>query len=424
MPKDAGVTAFTYRTDRIKANLQSWKDFFAFLPHAKGLRVNFIESPAEVVGMALVALGHSMNTKSDSELNAAGKLLRSVKPFVSTINEVYLDDFSAGKIDLGITYSGDGLRAQAARKAKNDIRVVLPTGVSELWIDNWSISAYAPHPKAAHAWINYVLQPKANAAEMRYVVLRGADSRLVRERRRGGQESEDRLPAAGVQGLRDPRDHARRPAEARADLGRVQGLLSARAATTMTAEVQAEECDAEFVGVVKRFGAVTAVDGVDLAVRRGEFLSLLGPSGCGKTTALRLLAGFEQPTEGSILIGGVDAVGIPPYRRNVNTVFQHYALFPHMTVRDNVAYGLKQRGAREPSGSASPRRRSSWCSCAAMPIAGRASSRAVSSSASRWPARSSCGRACCCSTSRSARSTSSCGARCRSSSSACRASST
>ncbi|MDX6538998.1 MAG: spermidine/putrescine transport system ATP-binding protein [Gaiellales bacterium] len=112
----------------------------------------------------------------------------------------------------------------------------------------------------------------------------------------------------------------------------------------MTAEAQGAELDAEFVGVVKRFGAVTAVAGVDLAVRRGEFLSLLGPSGCGKTTALRLLAGFEQPNEGSILIGGVDAVGIPPYRRSVNTVFQHYALFPHMTVRDNVAYGLKQRG--------------------------------------------------------------------------------
>jgi ABC-type Fe3+/spermidine/putrescine transport system ATPase subunit len=111
----------------------------------------------------------------------------------------------------------------------------------------------------------------------------------------------------------------------------------------MTPDVPEAELDAELVGVVKRFGAVTAVDGVDLAVRRGEFLSLLGPSGCGKTTALRLLAGFEQPTEGSIRIGGVDAVGIPPYRRSVNTVFQHYALFPHMTVLENVAYGLKQR---------------------------------------------------------------------------------
>ena len=111
----------------------------------------------------------------------------------------------------------------------------------------------------------------------------------------------------------------------------------------MTAEAAGADIDAELVGVVKRFGLVTAIDGVDLAVRRGEFLSLLGPSGCGKTTALRLLAGFEQPTEGSILIGGVDAVGIPPYRRNVNTVFQHYALFPHMSVLENVAYGLKQR---------------------------------------------------------------------------------
>ena len=111
----------------------------------------------------------------------------------------------------------------------------------------------------------------------------------------------------------------------------------------MTTDAAGVEFDAELLGVVKRFGAITAVDGVDLAVRSGEFLSLLGPSGCGKTTALRLLAGFEQPDEGSIRIGGVDAIGIPPYRRSVNTVFQHYALFPHMSVLENVAYGLKQR---------------------------------------------------------------------------------
>jgi spermidine/putrescine transport system ATP-binding protein len=102
--------------------------------------------------------------------------------------------------------------------------------------------------------------------------------------------------------------------------------------------------DVEFRAVTKRFGSLTAVDGVTLKVHRGEFLSLLGPSGCGKTTSLRLIAGFEQPDEGEILIGGVDAVGVPPYKRDVNTVFQHYALFPHMTVLDNVAYGLKQRG--------------------------------------------------------------------------------
>ena len=100
--------------------------------------------------------------------------------------------------------------------------------------------------------------------------------------------------------------------------------------------------------MTKRFGALTAVDAVSLKVRKGEFLSLLGPSGCGKTTSLRLIAGFEQPDEGEILIGGTDAVGTPPYRRDVNTVFQQYALFPHMSVLDNVAYGLKQRKVGKP----------------------------------------------------------------------------
>ena len=102
--------------------------------------------------------------------------------------------------------------------------------------------------------------------------------------------------------------------------------------------------DVEFHAVTKRFGSLTAVDALNLTVYKGEFLSLLGPSGCGKTTSLRMIAGFEQPDEGEILIGGVDVAGTPPYRRNVNTVFQQYALFPHMTVLDNVAYGLKQRG--------------------------------------------------------------------------------
>ena len=96
-------------------------------------------------------------------------------------------------------------------------------------------------------------------------------------------------------------------------------------------------------GVTKRFGELVAVDRIDLEVQPGEFLALLGPSGCGKTTTLRMIAGFDEPTEGEIEIGGRSAVGVPPNKRNVNTVFQAYALFPHMTVLDNVAYGLKQR---------------------------------------------------------------------------------
>ncbi|GLK74106.1 ABC transporter ATP-binding protein [Ancylobacter dichloromethanicus] len=97
-------------------------------------------------------------------------------------------------------------------------------------------------------------------------------------------------------------------------------------------------------GVVRHFGAVRAVDGVDLAIAPGEFFAMLGPSGSGKTTCLRLIAGFEQPDAGHIEIFGDTVEGLPPYRRAVNTVFQDYALFPHLSVGDNVAYGLRVRG--------------------------------------------------------------------------------
>jgi putative spermidine/putrescine transport system ATP-binding protein len=99
-----------------------------------------------------------------------------------------------------------------------------------------------------------------------------------------------------------------------------------------------------FENVSRRFGEVRAVDGVSVTVGAGEFFSMLGPSGSGKTTCLRLIAGFEQPDSGHIEIFGETVKGVPPYRRAVNTVFQDYALFPHMTVGDNVAYGLMVRG--------------------------------------------------------------------------------
>jgi spermidine/putrescine transport system ATP-binding protein len=99
----------------------------------------------------------------------------------------------------------------------------------------------------------------------------------------------------------------------------------------------------ELSGLTKRFSEI-AVDNIDLTVSSGEFFSLLGPSGCGKTTTLRLIAGFEQPTSGRILLDGVDVSDVPPHRRNVNTVFQSYALFPFLDVFDNVAFGLRHRG--------------------------------------------------------------------------------
>jgi spermidine/putrescine transport system ATP-binding protein len=101
--------------------------------------------------------------------------------------------------------------------------------------------------------------------------------------------------------------------------------------------------DVRLQDVVKRFDDTVAVDRISLEVPRGSFFAMLGPSGCGKTTTLRMIGGFEEPTEGQIFLGDRDVVGLPPYKRDVNTVFQSYALFPHMSIEDNVSFGLERR---------------------------------------------------------------------------------
>ena len=106
-------------------------------------------------------------------------------------------------------------------------------------------------------------------------------------------------------------------------------------------EVAPPTGEIKLTGLTKRFGTVTAVDGIDLHMPPGEFFTMVGPSGCGKTTTLRMIAGFEQPTSGEILLDGIDMARTPPHKRGVNTVFQSYALFPHLDVAKNIAFGLK-----------------------------------------------------------------------------------
>jgi len=109
---------------------------------------------------------------------------------------------------------------------------------------------------------------------------------------------------------------------------------------------QATRPDVRLERVTKRFDDVVAVDDVSLAVEHGSFFAMLGPSGCGKTTTLRMIGGFEQPTAGAIYLGDREVTGLPPYRRDVNTVFQSYALFPHLSIFENVAFGLRRKGLR------------------------------------------------------------------------------
>src|SRR3954451_8751676 len=139
------------------------------------------------------------------------------------------------------------------------------------------------------------------------------------------------------------RHRAQRPAAYGAEMreGFVSETTSAAAGTAHTRTDAVP--DIRLRGLAKRYGDTAAVDGVDLDVGRGEFFTLLGPSGSGKTTTLRLIAGFERPDAGTIELAGRDVSQLPPFERDVNTVFQDYALFPHMTVEQNVEYGLRIR---------------------------------------------------------------------------------
>jgi spermidine/putrescine ABC transporter ATP-binding subunit len=170
----------------------------------------------------------------------------------------------------------------------------------------------------------------------------GAPARAGRREKRDTPllMTESNVPAAA--GTEPARDLA---APATFATGQAQTLSTAQKPAGRDADVPA----IELVGVVKEFQArgevVVAVRGLDLVIREGEFFSLLGPSGCGKTTTMRMIAGFEEPTQGGIRLHGADVTGIPPNKRDVNMVFQSYALFPHMTVFENVAFGLRRKKA-------------------------------------------------------------------------------
>ena len=170
-------------------------------------------------------------------------------------------------------------------------------------------------------------------------------------------------------------------------------------------EGAAGDVDIRLIELCKRFDDVAAVDRLSLEIERGRFFALLGPSGCGKTTTLRMIGGFEEPTSGGIELGGSDVSGLPPYKRDVNTVFQSYALFPHLTdLRERRLRPAPPEGARRRAPHAACSSRSSSSGSQASRTASRVSSPAASSSALRLPVRSSTGRACSCSTSRSVRS--------------------
>ena len=168
--KDYGVTMFFYRNDIVTEHPKTMLDFYKLLPkYGKKGRTSILEGAEEVVPLALMALGIDPNTDKASDFKKVEKFLLSIRSGVTTIASAnYINDGSAGKIILGQGWNGDVRRIAAARKKKGDITAVLPHGMSEKWADNWCILANAPHPKAAHAWLNFMCDPHIAVQEMKY----------------------------------------------------------------------------------------------------------------------------------------------------------------------------------------------------------------------------------------------------------------
>jgi spermidine/putrescine transport system substrate-binding protein len=171
IPKDYGVTGFGYRTDVVTEQPKTWADFYELMPKYSKKNVNWLEGPAQNVDMALASLGPDtdINTDDDALLDKAKKILLKAKPHVNTISTQYIDRFSNGDLNISMGWNGDFARIIANRKKQGDTVFILPDGRSEFWVDNWAILADAPHPVAAHAWINFVLSPDATARDWNYV---------------------------------------------------------------------------------------------------------------------------------------------------------------------------------------------------------------------------------------------------------------
>ena len=400
---------------------KSWKDLAD--PKYAGARGSYIIPVNSLGQMHLMMLG-KLYGKGLTDLDAAYKALEQLKP-------IKMYDFTGGM-------------EKALLSAEVNIGVLHDSGIYRYDGQNQPIAFAAPSEGVLSLEQVWTVTPGSKVKELAYA---------VRQLHPAARTSRSR--SAKRCGIRPPNKKVKLDAEIRrqalqhrgegraADPGRLEMVQRAqgrhrRARDAHPARVtdrsfqlamsdsrRARAADVRLERVEKSFdGRTRVVDRVDLTVEPGEFFALLGPSGCGKTTTLRMIAGFEEPDDGRIMVGGEDVTHMPVHRRDMGMIFQSYALFPHRTVAENVAFGLRMRGLGK--GEISERvtaRRCARSRSKATRIAARRSSPAASSSASRSRARSSSGRACCCATSRSPRSTASCARACSSSSSSCSSSS-
>ena len=295
----------------------------------------------DTVGLVMMEQGKNIDYFTDADFQAAidddpaGQGLRPDPAF--TGNE-YTEGLAKGDIAACVAWTGDVVQLQFDDP---NIQYALPEKGFTLWSDNFVIPALATHKKNAEKLIDYYYDPAVMAqvaAWVNYIApVKGTKEELVKID-----------PDLGDNPLIVPTPEVLSRAQVFRGLTTEEETKYNKLFSALTPRWRAEgKGDLSLVALTKSFATFTAVHPLDLTIPQGSFFALLGPSGCGKTTTLRMIAGLEEPTAGRIRIGDSDITQTKAYQRNVNTVFQSYALFPHMSVLDNVMFGLRRRGDKD-----------------------------------------------------------------------------
>ena len=343
-PWQSGLTGIAYNA-KLTKEVKSFEELLT-RSDLKG-KITLLSEMRDTMAFMLKLTGADPDEFTEDEWGVAierlDKTVKAGQVRAFTGNE-YIQDLTAGNIVACEAWSGDVISAQADNP---DIKFVVPEEGLSLWSDNMIVPNKAEHQANAEKWIDYYYEPEVAAKLAAYVnyicPVQGAEEAMEKI---DPDLVGNPLIFPSEKDLENTFDFMVLNDEQCAKVRR--GVFRCHRWLTLRPRPRSTAYDGlQLRSLTKEFAAFTAVKSLDLDIPTGSFFALLGPSGCGKTTTLRMVAGLETPTSGTITLSGKDITWEKPYRRPVNTVFQNYALFPHLDIYENVAFGLRRRKNKE-----------------------------------------------------------------------------